>query len=112
MLPKYHCELNTIEVCWRKEIHKSACITIIIPALDSVSIDSICSYFRKVCHYNNVHILGGCSWGFGLRKVSEFLRLINLYFLFVCLFVVFSVCAFFLPFLVKFLLQMFKYMYF
>ena len=60
MLPKYHCELNPIERVWAqaKRYSKAYCKyslpslrTTIIPALESVPLESIQKHFRKVRHY-------------------------------------------------------------
>ena len=56
MLPKYHCELNPIERVWAqaKKYTKAYCKyslqslrNMIIPALDTVTLDNIQNYFRK-----------------------------------------------------------------
>ena len=56
-IPKFHCKLNPIERCWGTAKHytRQHCDytfpgleKTIIPALDSVSVDLIRKYFRKI----------------------------------------------------------------
>lgn len=73
MLPKYHCELNPIERVWAqaKRYTKAYCKynirslrTIIIPALETVTVENIKNYFRKSRHYMFAYIeglAGGCD---------------------------------------------------
>jgi transposase len=69
LLPKYHCELNRIERVWAqaKRYSKAYCKykllslhTTVVPALESVKLESIQKHFRKVRHY--VWIFGRPSW--------------------------------------------------
>jgi len=59
-LPKYHCELNPIErvwaqaKCYSKAYCKYSTVSLrnnVVPALESVSLDSIQKHFNKVRHY-------------------------------------------------------------
>ena len=63
-LPKYHCELNPIERCWcRAKVYtRSHCNYSILglrqnwqPALETVSVDDIRRYFRRVREYMNAY---------------------------------------------------------
>ena len=78
MLPKFHCEFNPIE--WvrtqSKRYTKAYCkysivslrkLTIIIPALETVTLANIQNYFRKVRHYMFAY-LEGLSGGNQLEK--------------------------------------------
>ena len=56
-LPKFHCELNPIERVWGEAKHytRSHCDYTfaglernIVPALESVRLDTICKYFKKM----------------------------------------------------------------
>ena len=79
MLPKYHCELNPIERVWAqaKRCSKAHCkynltslrVTV-IPALESVPIESIQNHFRKVRHYMFGY-LEGLSGGNYLEKLVK-----------------------------------------
>ena len=69
MLPKFHCEPNPIERVWAqsKRCTKAYCEyniqslhNNIIPALDTVILENMQNYFRKVRHY--VWIFGRGSW--------------------------------------------------
>ena len=60
LIPKYHCELNPIERVWAqaKRYSKAYCKynltslhTTVVPALESVPLESIQKHFRKVRHY-------------------------------------------------------------
>ena len=59
-LPKFHCELNPIEwvwvqaKCYSKDYCKYSIVSLrknVVPALESVPLDSIQKHFRKVRHY-------------------------------------------------------------
>ena len=67
LLPKYHCELNPIDRVWAlakrytraycnysiQLLHKN-----IVPALESVPLESIQKHFRKVRHYMFAYLEG------------------------------------------------------
>lgn len=66
-LPKFHCELNPIERVWGQAKKYSRAYTnftfvrlrtIIDPALDSVAIDLIRKYFRRVREYERAYLEG------------------------------------------------------
>ena len=74
MLPKFHCELNPIERVWAKSKRytKAYCKynirslrNNIIPALDTVTLENIHNYFRKV------RLFRRCPWWIRSRKTSE-----------------------------------------
>ena len=81
MLPKYHCELNPIERVWAqaKRYTKAYCKyslpslrNMIIPAIDTVTLDNIQNYFRKSRHYMFAY-LEGIPGGSDLEKqVKEY----------------------------------------
>lgn len=85
MLPKYHCELNPIERVWAqsKRYTKAYCKyniqslrNMIIPALDTVSLQNIQNYYRKVRHYMFAYlegIPGGCDLE---KQVKEYKKTI------------------------------------
>ena len=63
-IPKFHCELNPIERVWApsKKYSRAHCDYsfkglegTIIPALDSVTLDSIKKFFRKMRDYINAY---------------------------------------------------------
>ena len=67
MLPKFHCELNPIERVWAqsKRYTKAYCKysivslrKLIIPALETVTLENIQNYFRKVRHYMFAYLEG------------------------------------------------------
>lgn len=69
MLPKFHCELNPTERVWEqsKRYTKAYCKystaslhKLVIPALETVTLENIQNYFRKVKHY--VWILRSSRW--------------------------------------------------
>ena len=66
-LPKYHCELNPIERVWAqaKKYSKAYCnysiVSLrknIVPALESVPLESIQKHFTKVRHYMFAYLQG------------------------------------------------------
>ena len=66
-LPKFHCELNPIEICWAQakrytRAHTNYTIQhlrLIVPdGLDSVSVDNIKNYFRKARNYMHAYLEG------------------------------------------------------
>jgi len=66
-LPKFHCELNPIERCWAQAkqytcAHTNYTIkklrTNVPVALDSVTVENITNYFRKVRHYMFAYLQG------------------------------------------------------
>ncbi len=66
-VPKFHCELNPIERVWGQAKVYSRMYTnftllrlrqIVDPALDSVSVDLIRKFFRKVVDYQRAYIEG------------------------------------------------------
>ena len=66
-LPKFHCELNPIERVWGQAKVYTRTYTnftlphlryIMDPALNSVSLDAIRKYFRKVSDYEKAYIEG------------------------------------------------------
>jgi len=78
-LPKYHCELNPIERVWAqaKRYSKAYCkysiVSLrnnVVPALESVSLDSIQKHFNKVRHYMFAY-LEGLSGGFELEQLVK-----------------------------------------
>ena len=79
MLPKFHCELNPIERVWSqlKRYTKAYCKysivslrKLIIPALETVTLENIRNYFRKVRHYMFAY-LEGLPGGSGLEKLVK-----------------------------------------
>ena len=79
LLPKYHCELNPIERVWAqsKKYTKAYCnysiVSLrknIVPALESVSLESIQKHFNKVRHYMFAY-LEGLSGGSDLEKLVK-----------------------------------------
>ena len=72
-LPKYHCELNPIERVWAqtKRYMRAYCIQSlrknIIPAMESVPLESIQKHFQKVWHYMFAY-LEGVPGGSDLEK--------------------------------------------
>ena len=79
MLPKFHCELNPIERVWAqsKRYTKAYCKyniqslrNNIILALDTVTIDHMSNYFRKVRHYMFGY-LEGIPGGLELEKLVK-----------------------------------------
>lgn len=79
MLPKYHPELNPIERVWAqaKRYSKAYCKynltglrTIVVPALESVPLESIQKHFRKVRHYMYGY-LEGLPGGSDLEKLVK-----------------------------------------
>ena len=79
MLPKFHCELNPIERVWAqaKRYSKAYCKysiqslrNTIIPALDSVTFESMQKHFRKVRHYMFGY-LEGIPGGSDLEKLVK-----------------------------------------
>ena len=79
MLPKYHCELNPIERVWVQSKHNTRAYckytiqslrTNINPALDSLSLENIQNYFRKVSHYMFAY-LEGIPGGSDLEKLVK-----------------------------------------
>jgi len=80
-LPKYHCELNPIERVWAqaKRYSKAYCkysiVSLrnnVVPALESVSLDSIQKHFNKVRNYMFAYLEG-------LSGESELEQLVKLY---------------------------------
>lgn len=70
MLPKYHCELNQIEIVWAQAIRYSTAYckyniaslrTTVMPALESVPLESIQKHFRKVRYYMFAYLEGLCG---------------------------------------------------
>ena len=66
-LPKFHCELNPIERYWAQakrytRAHTNYTIqklrTNVPVALDSVTVENITNYFRKVRHYMFAYLQG------------------------------------------------------
>ena len=66
-LPKFHCELNPIEICWAQakrytRAHTNYTIQhlrLIIPdGLDSVSVENMKNYFRKARNYMFAYLEG------------------------------------------------------
>lgn len=79
MLPKFHCELNPIERVWAqaKRYTRAYCkysiVSLrktVVPALESVSHDSIQNHFRKVRHYLFAY-LEGLPGGSDLEKLVK-----------------------------------------
>ena len=82
-LPKFHCELNPIERCWAQakrytRAHTNYTIqklrTDVPVALDSVTVENITNYFRKVTHYMFAYlqgIAGGSDLENGVKKMKE-----------------------------------------
>ena len=67
MLPKFHCELNPIERVWAQSKHYSKAYckysivslrNTIIPALESVPLESIQKHFNKARHYMFAYLEG------------------------------------------------------
>ena len=81
ILPKFHCELNPIERVWAqaKRYTKAYCKysivslrNTIIPALETVALESIQKHFRKVRHHNYMFAyLEGLSGGSDLEKLVK-----------------------------------------
>ena len=66
-IPKFHCELNPIERVWGQSKRYCRAYTnftiaklreIIDPALDSVNVELIRKYFRKVREYEKAYLEG------------------------------------------------------
>ena len=86
MLPKFHCELNPIERVWSqsKRYTKAYCKysivslrKLIIPALETVTLENIQNYFRKVWHYMFAY-LEGLPGGNELEKlVKDYKKIIK-----------------------------------
>ena len=79
LLPKYHCELNPIERVWAqaKRFTKAYCNYSIqslrkniVPALESVTQESIEKHFRKIRHYMFAY-LEGVPGGSDLEKLVK-----------------------------------------
>ena len=79
MLPKFHYELNPIEHVWSqsKRYTKAYCKysivslrKMIIPALETVNLENIQNYFRKVRHYMYAY-LEGLPGGSYLEKLVK-----------------------------------------
>ena len=79
MLPKFHCELNPIERVWSqsKRYTKACCKysivslrKLIIPALETVTLENNQNYFRKVRHYMFAY-LEGLPGGNELEKLVK-----------------------------------------
>ena len=82
-LPKFHCELNPIERVWGQSKRYCRAYTnftlpelreILHPALDSVSVDLIRKYFRKVRDYARAYNEGVKAG----REVEEAVKSTNL----------------------------------
>ena len=79
MLSKFHCELNPIECVWSqlKRYTKAYCKysivslhKLIIPALETVTLENIQNYFRKVRYYMFAY-LEGLPGGSDLEKLVK-----------------------------------------
>ena len=66
-IPKFHCELNPIEQIWGQakvftHTHTNFTLVqlhqIVDPALDSVTTDLMCKYFRRVDEYERAYLEG------------------------------------------------------
>ena len=86
MLPKFHCELNPIERVWAqsKRYTKAYCKyninslrNNIIPALDTVTLENIHNYFRKVRHYMFGYLEGIPGGGELEKLVKDYKRSIK-----------------------------------
>ena len=78
-LPKYHCELKKIEWVWAQAKHyskaycKYSTVSLrsnVVPALESVTLDSIQKHFRIVRYYIFAY-LEGLSGGSELEKLVK-----------------------------------------
>lgn len=85
MLPKFQCELNPIERVWSqsKRYTKAYCKysivslrKLIIPALETVTLENIRNYFRKVRHYMFAY-LEGLPGGSDLEVVKNYRSVIK-----------------------------------
>ena len=76
ILPKFHCELNPIErvwsqsKCYTKAYCKYSIKTLRKPALETVIVENIQNYFRKVRHYMFAY-LEGLPGGSDLEKLVK-----------------------------------------
>ena len=79
MLPKFHCELNPIERVWAqaKRYTKAYCKynivslrNTVIPALETVTLENVQNYFRKVRHYMFAY-MEGLPGGSDLEKLVK-----------------------------------------
>lgn len=78
-LPKFHCELNPIERCWAqaKRYTRAYCNFNIIglcrnvmPGLDSVRVENIQNYYRRVRDYMYGYLVGYRA-GISLEKLIQ-----------------------------------------
>ena len=75
MLPKFHCKLNPIDRVYghnRSVLYSIVSLRkMIIPALETVTLENIQNYFRKVRHYIMYAYLEGLPGGSALEKLVK-----------------------------------------